>query len=226
VRSARYTARALRQHVRHHGRFYTAIVCGVAMWLGLGVLALPAWLRLAAAGDVVFLVFLVSISAHAVHLTPDLLRKRACYDDEGVAVILLLTVSAFALCAGSLVRLLGEPQGPSVPQLLVTILSVPLAWLTLHTIMAFRYAHLFYTRMHGGDHPHDAEGLVFPGTPEPTVGDFLYYSFVVGMTAQVSDVQVTSGLMRRATLVHGIISFFYNAVLLALAVNVAAGSGH
>ena len=69
---------------------------------------------------------------------------------------------------------------------------------------------------------HDAGGLDFPGTEEPDALDFLYYSLVVGMTAQVSDVQVRTSAMRRFTLAHGVVSFFFNTVLIALAVNVAA----
>ena len=68
----------------------------------------------------------------------------------------------------------------------------------------------------------DAGGLEFPQTPEPGLWDFLYYAYVVGMTAQVSDVAVTREAQRRITLVHGIFSFFYNTVILALAVNAAA----
>ncbi|HEX2113690.1 MAG TPA: DUF1345 domain-containing protein, partial [Alphaproteobacteria bacterium] len=65
----------------------------------------------------------------------------------------------------------------------------------------------------------DRAELAFPGTSEPTAWDFLYYSFVVGMTAQVSDVQILSTEMRRLTMAHGVVAFFYNTVLLALAVN-------
>lgn len=64
--------------------------------------------------------------------------------------------------------------------------------------------------------------MSFPGTPAPDFSDFIYYAFVVGMTAQVSDVQVTSRRMRRLTLGHGVLSFLFNTVLLALAVNIAA----
>lgn len=215
----------MRQHVRHHVRFYIAGLIGVAAWFGLEPLGLEAWLRFAAAGDVFFAVYLVSTSVLALHATPDELRRHARYEDEGVAVIFLLTVSAFALCAVSIIRLLSLPGNPDPRQLMLAIASVPLGWLTLHTIMAFRYAHLFYARSHHDGQPRDAEGLAFPGTPEPAASDFLYYSFVVGMTAQVSDVQVTTARMRRATLLHGVTSFFYNTVLLALAVNVAAGYG-
>jgi uncharacterized membrane protein len=101
--------------------------------------------------------------------------------------------------------------------------SVPLGWLTLHTVIAFHYAHLYYAAgpPKGGART-DARGLGFPGAEEPTLWDFLYHSFVVGMTSQVSDVQVQSAEMRRLVLIHGVTSFFMNTVLLALAVNVGA----
>jgi uncharacterized membrane protein len=86
----------------------------------------------------------------------------------------------------------------------------------LHMMMAFHYAYLFYSepaRVKGGS------GLLFPDTREPGAADFLYYSFVIGMTAQVSDVQVCSTRIRRTTLWHSIVSFFFNTVLIAMAVN-------
>ena len=67
-----------------------------------------------------------------------------------------------------------------------------------------------------------AGGLLFPGKEEPDYWDFLYYSLVVAMTAQVSDVQITSKAIRRLTTVHGVASFFFNVTVLALTVNIVA----
>ena len=64
--------------------------------------------------------------------------------------------------------------------------------------------------------------LHFPGGREPDYSDFAYYSFVVGMTSQVSDVAVTSQPMRRLTMLHGILAFLFNVVVLALAINIFA----
>ena len=88
----------------------------------------------------------------------------------------------------------------------------------LHTLAAFHYANLFYAPAPGGG---EARGLDFPGSPEPDPWDFLYFAFVIGMTAQVSDVAVRSTALRRTALAHGVASFFYNTVILALAVNAA-----
>jgi uncharacterized membrane protein len=103
---------------------------------------------------------------------------------------------------------------------------VPLGWLTLHTVAAYHYGHLYYVRAGQDGSDRDAAGLSFPETAEPTTWDFLYFSFVIGMTAQVSDVQVRTTPMRRLVMAHGIVAFLYNTVLLALAVNIAVSLTH
>ena len=70
--------------------------------------------------------------------------------------------------------------------------------------------------------PKSTGGLLFPGKEDPDYWDFLYYSLVVAMTAQVSDVQVTSKTIRRLTTVHGVTSFFFNVAVLALTVNIVS----
>jgi uncharacterized membrane protein len=104
---------------------------------------------------------------------------------------------------------------------LTAVAGIPLGWLTLHTMASFHYANLFYARRDGVE----ARGLDFPGTDEPGPWDFLYFAFVIGMTAQVSDVAVTSPGLRRTVLAHGVAAFFYNTVILALAVNAAVALG-
>jgi uncharacterized membrane protein len=89
----------------------------------------------------------------------------------------------------------------------------------MHTIFALHYAREFY----GRGHDNRIGGLIFPGNEEPDYWDFLYYSLVVAMTAQVSDVQITSKTIRRLTSVHGAVSFFFNVAVLALTVNIVSG---
>ncbi len=117
-----------------------------------------------------------------------------------------------------------EAAGPR--QIALLVANVPLGWFTLHTLAARHYRHVYYRRAaDGGRKRRDEGSLGFPGTDEPRVVEFLYYAFVIGMAGQVSDVEVRSTAMRRLTLVHGVVSFFFNTVILALAVNVAAGVG-
>jgi uncharacterized membrane protein len=99
-----------------------------------------------------------------------------------------------------------------------------LSWGFAHLLFAIHYAHAFYDDSPTAHDPKAvARGLEFPGEKDPDYWDFLYFSFVVGMTCQVSDVQVTGRLMRRLTLGHGIIAFLFNTVILALSINLLAG---
>jgi uncharacterized membrane protein len=99
-------------------------------------------------------------------------------------------------------------------------LTLLLSWLFTHTLFAVHYAHAFYTDQAADCPP----GLMFPGKQEdPDYWDFLYFSFVIGMTSQTSDVQVSSRPWRRLALAHGLLSFLFNAVVLALCINLLAG---
>jgi uncharacterized membrane protein len=212
-----------RAHLRRHVRFYGAALMGGVTWLVLERLHVP--LRLPIAGIVFFGSYLVSTAIMLRQITPAYIRRRAAWEDEGIALIVLLTLFAISTSLGTIFSLLSEPGKPDALHLSAALLTVPLGWMTLHTLMAFHYAHLFYSR-----HPEamaaDAGGLDFPRTLEPGIWDFLYYSFVIGMTAQVSDVQVVSTRIRTVTLLHGVVSFFFNTVILALAVNVVLGSAN
>lgn len=212
------------RHLQHHIRFYISGLIGIALWFAMDRL-LPD-LRLVAAGDGFFAIYLASVTVLACNGGPDLLRHRASSEDEGIVIIVLVTMLAVVLSFYSIFAILGNSASPSVIHLALAILGVPLGWFTLHTVIAFHYAHLYYRQVKRGGKHQNVGGLAFPGDEPPDATDFLYYSFVVAMTAQVSDVQVESRAMRRLTLVHGVASFFFNAVILALAVNVAAGLTH
>ena len=203
------------QHIRHHGRFYCAALAGLALWLAARALHWP--LPPLVGGDAFFLIYLALMARFALGITPEGLRRRASVEDEGIPLIILLALAAVVLSLAAIFALLNRSDAPQPVDLSLAVASVPLGWLMLHTILAFHYAHLFYA-MGGED---DAGGLDFPGSKEPAAWDFLYFSFVIGMTAQVSDVTVQSVGMRKLVLGHSVVSFFYNTVLLALAVNVA-----
>ncbi len=208
----------MRAHFTRHFRFYTSVATGVVVEILSGIFNLP--LRHSMAGIAFFVCYLLLMFGVARRTTPSDIRSRAESRDEGIILIILITIAAIGLSLGSIFSLLNTPEKSNALYLLLSVISVPLGWTTLHTIMAFHYAHLFYAK-HPSDRTIDTGGLGFPNSTEPGVWEFLYYSFVVGMTAQVSDVQVLSTEMRRVTLAHGVVAFFFNAVILALAVNVA-----
>jgi uncharacterized membrane protein len=216
--------RAFVAHRRHHLRFVIALAAGIAVWAVIGRLTGPMQeqARILAAGDAFFAVYLLSTWLTWRGASPSRVMRDVESSDEGILIIGLITSAAFALCLGSLFLLIEAETALPRWQTALAIASVPLGWLMLHTVMALHYARLYYGRPEPGA---TAGGLQFPGTPEPELSDFVYYSFVVGMTAQVSDVQVLTSRMRRATLVHGVASFLFNTVILALAVNIAVGLG-
>ena len=95
--------------------------------------------------------------------------------------------------------------------------TIFLSWVFVHVIFALHYAHEFYDM-------HAPGGLAFPGEHEPDYWDFIYFSFVIGMTSQVSDVTVTGQRLRRVVAAHGVLSFVFNVALLALSINLAASA--
>lgn len=211
--------------IRHHVRFLLAVAAGAAAW-PLAFALTPA-LRFVVAGDVFFLVYLALMGAMMIDTTPDALRERARGEDEGIALIAVLTLVAIGFSMGSVLAVLNTGEGPDGLWLALAVASVPLGWLTLHTLAAHHYLLLFYApeaaegEAEGGPAAKEKGGLDFPGGEAPVAWDFLYFSFVIGMTAQVSDVVIVSAPFRRVVLAHSVASFFFNTVLLAFAVNVA-----
>ncbi len=148
------------------------------------------------------------------------IRKQSALQDEGAFAIMVLVVIASMASLGAIfAELATDGDAPaSLWAHIVAIATVVLSWCFIQTIFALHYAHDFY-----GDGKR-ANGLKFPGDDKPDYWDFMYFSFVVGMTFQVSDVAVTNKWIRRSVVVHGIVSFFYTTTVVALTVNMAASA--
>lgn len=135
-------------------------------------------------------------------------------------------LAAALTSAGSLSFLFKAAQGESPRFLLLhvglTFLALGFSWLLIHVRFAFHYAHCYYNAARLQHSSQTDGGLDFPGEREPDYLDFAYFSFVIGMTSQVSDVVVTSRAMRRLILMHGLLSFGFNVVVVALSVNIFA----
>ncbi len=208
------------------GRLLISTVAATLLFLSL-----PAdWrlpVRLAAAWDVGAVLFLGLTELVAAHARPERVRHRARQLDSRRWVILglIITAAMISLLAlgFTLHKAPDETPWMAAARVVLTGITVVASWTLAHVTFALHYAHHFY-----GDGPAPGEddrgGLAFPGGEPPDYWDFLYFSLVVGMTCQVSDVQVTSRAMRRLTLLHGVLAFFFNTVILALAVNLLASS--
>ena len=196
----------------------------VAMALGIvAFLLMPAALRLvtrmligwdAFVALYVTLVYIMMLRSHH-----RLIRRNAVLQDDGRFLIPLFTaVGAFASIAAIVFELGASHRG--LPQLGLATLTIALSWAAVHTAFALHYAHDYYRGPKPG-------GLQFPSGDEhdrADYWDFVYFSFVIGMTAQVSDVGITDKTIRRTVTVHGIIAFIYNTALVAVMVNIAASA--
>ena len=149
-------------------------------------------------------------------------RLRAQRYDPSSYVVFLLVVTAASASFVALGFMLGDIEHltfwPRAERLTLSVTALFLSWLLIHTVFAFHYARMYYFQPDGRKKHHG--GLRFPDDDEPDYLDFAYYSFVVGMTSQVSDVAVLSRQMRRLTLIHGVLSFIYNITILAMSINI------
>lgn len=148
------------------------------------------------------------------------IRQRAEQQSEGRVAVLStgLVVSLATLVALSLE--LHSKGADSALQELLSVSTIVLVWVFVNTMFTLHYAHDFY-----GQRDPALAGLQFPGREEPDYWDFMYFAFVLGMTFQVSDVQISSRALRRIALLHSVLAFFFNVVIIALTVNIIAGLG-
>jgi uncharacterized membrane protein len=152
------------------------------------------------------------------------IREQAKVQDPSRTIIfIIIIISTLASFFAVLLLILskGENDNTSSLRIAVAVAGMLFSWFLIHTIFTLRYAHIFY-----GDHetkPNThAGGLEFPGDSKPEYLDFAYYSFVLGMTFQVSDVQITSKRLRSLAMLQGLLSFVFNTIMIALTINLIA----
>jgi uncharacterized membrane protein len=158
--------------------------------------------------------------------TPEKTRRYAETEYEGRLAIFMLIIAAACASVLAIGFLLTDKKALSTVllslHLALSIMTIIGSWLLVHTMFALQYAHNYYQHINRSNPDEIAKGLDFPNNNHPDYWEFLYYSFVIGMTSQVSDVETTSHDMRRLTLLHGILSFFFNTTILAMSINIIA----
>ncbi len=212
--SKSYIFRMLSTHVR----LFFSILVAVLAALTLPIQGLEATII---AWNIGILVYLTLIAKMMFSSHQKKMEARA-NEDEGKFFVLILALAAviFSLVAVvyelAAVKQMTADQKPfHISLVAFTILS---SWLFIHTVYALHYAHEYYNKVPTGY----AGGLIFPGTKLPDYADFLYFSFIIGTSAQTADVNISSRYMRRLTLLQCVISFFFNTTLLALTINIAS----
>jgi uncharacterized membrane protein len=201
--------------------FASIAVAGIATLLLLS-LRMEGTTRLMIAWDVFSFCMIAASLVTVISLCPQQIHVLASHEDESRALVFVIVVISTLCSLGGVLLLLGNKGNWLLSKGLETfiyITGVTFSWILLHTIFMYRYAHIYY-----GDHAtlkdQKEGGLDIPGEGHPDYFDFAYFSFVIGMTFQVSDIQISSRRIRRIALLHGLLSFVFNTVIVALTINV------
>ena len=200
---------------------FVAVMGGVA--LGWHLLKHDGW------SDALVIGFNLAVLAFAASLWPLTrdhdaaeMRRHAAENDANRGLVLLVTaVITFTMLLAMIYELPAAQKHDSWAMIKL-ISTLALSWIFSNLVFALHYAHMFYG---AGDTPaKDQGGLDFPGTKEPDYWDFIYFSFTAGMSFAASDVNVTSGAVRRVLVVQCLLSFVFNIGALAFSINVLAGA--
>lgn len=203
------------RHHRHGPFFAAAIVAIIALPL---LIALLPDLSAALTAILFFVIYLGLIGLRIPHLDADRLQASGQNTDEPAPLILAVTLLAAVAALVTLFEALNSRQPTGVLEVAIGFAAVILGWFSIHTMFSLHYAHLYWRP---GDRKNSPPlgGLDFPQTDRPGAWDFLYFGYVIGMTAQTSDIAITATDMRKTNLLHAVVSFFFNTVLVAAAVN-------
>jgi uncharacterized membrane protein len=201
-------------------------ILGIATWLTTSLSSVQQPLHILLGWDIFCLSFLVLswITFFSTHNHKDMRAEARIQNEKGIIVFVLALLATLAgFMAVFLLLISHKKNHTQLSFLLVTaFLGLMLSWTLVHTLFTTRYAYMYYADHKDNPETH-AGGLEFPDEPHPGFLDFAYFSFVIGMTFQVSDVAVTSGKLRRIALLHSLLSFGFNTIIVALTINLIAG---
>ncbi len=206
-----------------HHRQFISFVIALTVWFATRPLSLPnhiivTWISYAS--TILIIDWIIILSIH-----PKEVRKNVQLEDSSITFIFLFIIAAAFISLFAVIMLIisgkANTTGQTTEHALLAIASVSVSWWLTHTVFTLRYAHLYYDTEDGKEEY--AGGLEFPKEPNPDYLDFVYFSFVVGMTFQVSDVEISSRRIRRLAWAHGILSFIFNTVIVALSINIISG---
>jgi len=214
----------LGRSVQNRPHFFIALIFGVV------VASLLAWLTSWKWSTILLASWNGSISLYLLHVWKLMrsadhsqMQQQAKKQDESKWVIMLIVLLAITMSlVAILVQLSQLPSGhyEKLGHVALALLTIISAWLFMHTVFALHYAHDFYMALSRNE---ENGGLDFPGTEHPTCPDFLYFSYIIGTSAQTADVSITNKHMRLLNLFHAVLSFGFNTTILAICINVAAG---
>ena len=203
--------------VRRRPRYTLCALFFIGLAAGFSLGGMPPARAVLLAFDIATLAFLVTTIAMFARAKTQSMRERARTQDEGYWGFLLSSAAVAVIALVALGLELHASKGGGVVEIALAAGSLLLSWLFLNTIFALHYAHEYY-----GDFGQKNAGLDFPGTDKPDYWDFVYFAFCIGMTFQVSDVEISERRIRRVATAQALIAFFFNVIIIALSVNVVA----
>jgi uncharacterized membrane protein len=207
---------------RLHARLLISVAVGIAVTLSLATTDWYMATKLLLGWDIGVALYLALVYQLVATCGIDEIRRRAAEDDEGALALLVLTGLSGLAIMGAIIAELGIAKVSGQPRsglgVTLAMATIFVSWAFVHTIFALHYAHEYYGER--GDHA--IGGLTFPGRQSPDYWDFVYFSLVIAMTSQVSDVVITSKVIRRIVTVHGALAFFFNVAVFALTVNIVS----
>lgn len=206
-------------NLRRYPRLSASALIFVALVVAFVVAGMRPFLAVLLAFDIAAVGFLGATLHMMLISTTHSMRQRARKEDQSYWGFLLSSAAVAVVALVALAIELHASKQGGLLEIVLAASSLLLTWMFLNTIFALHYAHEFY-----GDSGGKNSGLEFPGTKEPDYWDFIYFAFVIGMTFQVSDVQISERSIRRVALAHAVIAFFFNVIIIALSVNVVASS--
>lgn len=191
----------------------TSALIGIALF-ALLLPTMPAGRAMLIAFNVSAAIFLGLMAVLMFRASMSTMHRRAQIQDEGKWTVLALSLCVAAIVLLALSSELHGAKDKSLADIALASSTIFLSWLFVAVVFAQQYAHTYYLK---------PGHLVFPGTDKPDYVDFTYFSVVISMCCQTSDVAITSSHCRRLVMLHSMVSFFFNVIIIAITVNVVAG---
>jgi uncharacterized membrane protein len=221
------TWRAFRDRPRILAGIIVGALVALALWLAPN--PLKGSTRGVISWDAAALTFIVLMMQMMRKSNVAKIQATAAAQDEGQGLTLLLSVLAAAVSVLGIAAELGIAKAEHEPvktlRVALAFSTIAISWFFIHLIFAIHYAHEYYSpeTCPDQDGHHERGGLGFPGDEQPDYWDFIHFAVIIGVASQTADISFTRKPLRRIGTIHGVLSFVFNTVVLALTINLLAG---
>jgi len=208
--------------IQHHLYFFLTFPVIAVLYLGFQLMTAWHWSTcVLLSWNLTIYSYLFFTFKKLWHIDHAHILQRAKQQDASKWLILFLVLLTLIICFIAIIIEVNNLPNNTVIRtghLILSMVTITSAWFLMHTIFAIHYAHDFYLALDR----HNEGGLDFPKTPKPTYPDFLYFSYIVGTSAQTADVSITHSAMRVLNTLHLLLAYGFNTTILAITINVAA----